>query len=134
MNATNIPRELNRWIGHCLRRIRSAASVHLTSLILRELSGDMPGARHLSGRSRQTEVESLAVLPFFTSSNSPDAEYLADGMTESLINNLAQLTHLRVVARSTVFRHKGRLTIRWTGRELKVDAVLTGNFPAARSW
>jgi eukaryotic-like serine/threonine-protein kinase len=73
------------------------------------------------------EMDALAVLPFENSSGDPDSEYLGDGITESLINSLSQLGRLRVLARSTVFRYKGRkgdpLEL---GRELKVRAVLTG--------
>jgi len=73
------------------------------------------------------EMDAVAVLPFENSSGDPDSEYLSDGITESLINSLSQLGRLRVLARSTVFRFKGRkddpLEL---GRELKVRAVLTG--------
>jgi len=70
---------------------------------------------------------SIAVLPLLNASHDPSAEYLADGITESLINSLSQLPTLRVLARSTVFRYKGLdvdpLDI---GREMNVRAVLTG--------
>jgi len=73
------------------------------------------------------EFDSLAVLPFFTSGSSPDAEYLADGITETLINQFAQLQHLKVIARSTVFRHKQKdVDPIEVGRSLGVSTVLTG--------
>ena len=53
-------------------------------------------------------VDSIAVLPFINSNNDPDIEYLSDGLTETLINKLSQLPQLRVMARSTVFRFKGK--------------------------
>ena len=57
----------------------------------------------------------------------PDREYLSDGMTESIINNLSQLTNLKVIARSSVFRYKGKdLDVQAIGRELNVRAVLVG--------
>jgi TolB-like protein/Tfp pilus assembly protein PilF len=56
----------------------------------------------------QETIESVAVLPFTNDSADPDAEYLSDGITETLINNLSQIWNLRVVARSTVFRYKGK--------------------------
>ena len=57
----------------------------------------------------------------------PDTEYLSDGITESLINNLSQLRTLRVSARSTVFRYKGKdADPRTVGRDLGVRAVLSG--------
>jgi eukaryotic-like serine/threonine-protein kinase len=72
-------------------------------------------------------IGSIAVLPFANASTDPNAEYLSDGITDSLINNLSQLSTLRVVPHSTVFHYKGSgadpLTI---GRDLKVRAVLTG--------
>src|SRR3990167_7945232 len=72
-------------------------------------------------------ITSVAVLPFVNSSGDPETEYLSDGITESLINNLSQLPHLQVMARSTVFRYKGpNVDPLQAGRELKVGAVLTG--------
>ena len=56
----------------------------------------------------QETIESVAVLPFANDSADPDIEYLSDGITETLINNLSQVWNLRVVARSTVFRYKGK--------------------------
>ncbi|HEX3252567.1 MAG TPA: protein kinase [Pyrinomonadaceae bacterium] len=77
--------------------------------------------------------ESLAILPFTYSSSDPqlmansDREYISDGMTESIINNLSQLTNLRVIARSSVFRYKGKdLDVQSIGRELNVRSVLVG--------
>lgn len=73
------------------------------------------------------EIESLAVLPFVNAGGNADAEYLSDGMTESLINSLSQLSNLSVKARSTVFRYKGKdETPQQVGKELAVQAVLTG--------
>ena len=57
----------------------------------------------------------------------PDREYLSDGLTESIINNLSQLANLKVIARSSVFRYKGKdLDVQAIGRELRVRAVLVG--------
>src|SRR6185503_4722613 len=53
-------------------------------------------------------VTSLAVLPFVNASNNPDAEYLSDGISESLINNLSQLPQLKVIARSSSFKFRGK--------------------------
>ncbi len=72
-------------------------------------------------------INSLAVLPFVNDSKDPETEYLSDGMTESLINNLSQLPHLKVMSRISVFHYKGKETdARAVGRELGVQAVLTG--------
>ncbi|MGH9712793.1 MAG: protein kinase domain-containing protein [Candidatus Acidiferrales bacterium] len=72
-------------------------------------------------------IDSLAVLPFENSTRDPEHEYLSDGITGSLINNLATVPKLRVMAQSTVFRYKGRgIDPQAVGRELNVRAVLTG--------
>ncbi len=72
-------------------------------------------------------IDSIAVLPFANSSANPDSEYLSDGITESLINNLSQLPTLRVIARSTVFRYKGQQADpQKIGQDLRVRAVLSG--------
>ena len=72
-------------------------------------------------------IDSLAILPFANASGDPNLEYLSDGITESLINNLSQLSQLRVMARTTVFAYKGRdADPRKVGQQLKVRAVLTG--------
>jgi eukaryotic-like serine/threonine-protein kinase len=78
--------------------------------------------------SRRTgDVDSIAILPFANDTASPDAEYLSDGITESIINSLSQLPNLRVSARSLVFRYKGKdVDPRTAGQELNVRAVLTG--------
>ena len=71
-------------------------------------------------------ADSVAVLPF-TNTGGADAEYLSDGIAESLINNLARIPNLRVVPRSTVFRYKGTdLDPQALGRELQARLLLTG--------
>jgi len=72
-------------------------------------------------------IHSLAVLPFENASGEAEHEYLSDGITGSLINTLATVPKLRVMAQSTVFRYKGRkIDPQAIGRELNVRAVLTG--------
>jgi len=71
-------------------------------------------------------INSLAVLPF--SNNDPRNEYLSDGITESLIENLSRVPNLKVKSRSTVFHYKGRETDpKKLGRELGVHALLSGS-------
>jgi eukaryotic-like serine/threonine-protein kinase len=84
-----------------------------------------------TGALRQPRVSkiigSLAVLPFENVSRDPENEYLSDGIPGSLINILATVPRLRVIAQSTVFRYKGRqIDPQAVGRELNVRAVLTG--------
>jgi serine/threonine protein kinase/tetratricopeptide (TPR) repeat protein len=79
-----------------------------------------------SGRG-SSEVSSIAVLPFANQSGSPDTEYLSDGITESIIDDLSKLPKLAVTARSSVFRYKGRdADPRAVAKDLNVEAVVTG--------
>ena len=82
----------------------------------------------LSGlRSKGEAIDSVAVLPFVNGSGDADGDYLSDGITESLIANLSQVRSLRVTARSTVFRYKGKeIDPQKIGQDLKVGAVLSG--------
>jgi TolB-like protein/Flp pilus assembly protein TadD len=69
----------------------------------------------------------LAVLPFINAGHDPAAEYLSDGITESLINAFSQFPNLRVIPRTSAFRYKDRQSDPIAvGRELNVRAVLTG--------
>lgn len=71
---------------------------------------------------------SLAVLPFTNGSDDAKMEYLANGITESTINNLSQLHQLKVMSRSAVFRYEGSgLDARTVGQELGVAYVLVGH-------
>jgi serine/threonine protein kinase/Tfp pilus assembly protein PilF len=72
-------------------------------------------------------IDSVAVLPFVNASADPNAEYLSDGITESLINSLSQLPHLKVMSRDSAFRYKGKETdAQAVGRELGVRAIFKG--------
>ena len=78
-------------------------------------------------RKTSRAIRSLAVLPFVNENRDPQIEYLSDGITETIINALAEVPKLRIQARSTVFRFKSRLDQpQEIGRELNVQAVLTG--------
>ncbi len=72
-------------------------------------------------------IDSVAVLPFVNASADPNTEYLSDGITESLINSLSQLPHLKVMSRDSAFMFKGKQTdARTVGSALGVRAVLEG--------
>ena len=80
-----------------------------------------------SGAGGDGERMSVAVLPLLNVSGDASAEYLSDGITESIINTLSQLPALRVLARGTVFRYKNLdVDPVSVGREMNVSAVLTG--------
>lgn len=77
--------------------------------------------------SSSQPITSVAILPFVNDSKDPNAEYLSDGITESIINSLSQLPNLKVMSRNAAFRFKGsNLDPVEAGRNLNVGAVLTG--------
>jgi TolB-like protein/tetratricopeptide (TPR) repeat protein len=85
-----------------------------------EASGIIPTA--------QTEVASIAVLPFADMSPGADQEYFADGLSEELLNALVKIRDLRVAARTSSFSFKGKdVTVADIGRELNVGTVLEGS-------
>lgn len=76
---------------------------------------------------RHNAVQSLAILPLTNVSGDPNMDFLSDGITETLINSLSQLSHLRVIARASVFRYKGReIDVKEVGQDLNVDRVVMG--------
>jgi serine/threonine protein kinase/tetratricopeptide (TPR) repeat protein len=80
-----------------------------------------------SGSRNGETIDSVAVLPFVNASADPNTEYLSDGITESLINSLSQLPHLKVMSRDSAFMFKGKQTdARTVGSKLGVRAVLEG--------
>jgi eukaryotic-like serine/threonine-protein kinase len=84
-------------------------------------------AAFLYSRRGRGEISSVAVLPFVNASNDPNTEYLSDGVTESLINNLSQVPTLVVIPRASVFHYKGReVDPQVIARDLKVQGVITG--------
>jgi TolB-like protein/Flp pilus assembly protein TadD len=82
-----------------------------------------------AGTGPRTEIpeKSIAVLPFENATRNTDTEYLSDGISEALINSLTELQQLKVIARSTAFRYKGKqIDPQAVGRELNVQTVLMG--------
>ncbi len=88
----------------------------------------LAGAGYYFWRSHAAgNIDSLAVLPFVNAGGGEDAEWLSDGITESLIHNLFEVPNLKVMSRNVVFRYKGKETdVREAARQLGVRAVLTG--------
>ncbi|HEU4766111.1 MAG TPA: protein kinase [Pyrinomonadaceae bacterium] len=72
-------------------------------------------------------INSVAILPFVNDTKDPNAEYLSDGITESIINSLSRLPNLSVMSRNATFRFKNsNVDAVEAGRHLNVGAVLTG--------
>lgn len=105
---------------------RHKLGVALT-LALLLLAGAVISYYAFFARSNAAPLDSLAILPFTNVSGDPNTEYLSDGLTESIIYNLSQLTRLKVVPPASVSRYKGQAvdteTVR---RDLRVQAIVTG--------
>ncbi len=88
--------------------------------------------RVLAGRHAAESMQSLAVLPLENLSGDPTQDYFADGMTDELITQLAQIGALRVISRSSVmaYRHSSK-PLAQIGRELNVQAVVEGSVVSA---
>jgi serine/threonine protein kinase/Tfp pilus assembly protein PilF len=120
-----IPESLSRIILRCLEKDRKKRWANVEELL--KVLG--------SGEESETETpetsatkKSIAVLPFTDMSPEKDQEYFAEGIAEELINALAHIQGLRVVARTSAFVLKGmNLDIREIGRKLDVRAVLEGS-------
>jgi eukaryotic-like serine/threonine-protein kinase len=128
--ARHVPPELQLVVGRCLEKDPAKRYQRAADLLadLEHFPSELAsGSASLPSRRSTRAITSLAVLPFENAAADPEAEYLSDGITESLINILAQLPKLHVMARSTVFRYKGQaIDPQAVGRELNVRAVLTG--------
>ena len=123
-------------------RATSGADYNLLSRITRHRGGALLGLAALAAvaaavayfaYSRNAErgdsgaIRSIAVLPFTNADGNPDAEYLSDGISESLINSLSQLPGVKVIARSSSFRYRGKeVDPQEVANALGVEAILTG--------
>ena len=136
----DVPPELERIVRKCMEKDRDRRynSCRELAVDLRNLQRDAGSSAATSAivsrktqstrraRSRKT-IDSLAILPLINAGDDPDTEYLSDGITESIINNLSQLPRLRVMASSSVFRYKGKEVVpQIVGQQLGVRGLLTG--------
>jgi TolB-like protein/Flp pilus assembly protein TadD len=125
------PPGLRKVVLRCLakdpgERYQDAGQVH-AALDALEAPRRSPGGRSASRPSPRARVRSLAVLPLEDLSAESGEAFFADGMTDALINTLAQIGALRVISRTSVMRYKGtRLGLPEIARELNVDAIVEG--------
>ncbi len=135
-----VPPKLEELIHKALEKDRDLRYQHASDVLidLKRLKRDTDSGRTAASgsavattalRSLQASktIDSVAVLPFVNASADPDAEYLSDGITESLINSLSRLPNLKVMSRDSAFRFKGKNTdAQKAGRALGVRAVFKG--------
>ena len=113
------PVERNKWVAVMV--VAALVVVAIAIFALLRLSDSR-------SQAASSPIDSIAVLPFENAAQDADAEYLSDGITESLINSLSQLSDLTVMSSSSVFRYKGaKQDVQKVGNELNVRAVLTGS-------
>jgi serine/threonine protein kinase/Flp pilus assembly protein TadD len=101
----------------------------LAALSIFLVAGLSVGAYFLTQSSllSANEIRSVAVMPFVNESGDPDVEYLSDGMTDTLISSLSELPNIKVKARTSVFRYKGKeIDPKAIGRDLGVQAIVNG--------
>ncbi len=84
-------------------------------------------AFYFSNVYRKDKISSIAVLPFVNVGGDASTEYLSDGISESLINSLSRLSGVKVIARNSAFKFKGKDTdLQETAKALGVETILTG--------
>ncbi|MGB0035456.1 MAG: protein kinase [Candidatus Acidiferrales bacterium] len=109
-------------VVHRINRRALAVTVAASLLVI----GAVGLGIYLKG-SRTGRIDSIAVLPLDIRSNDPEADYISDGITESINNSLARLPSLRVIPHSVAFHYKGKaMDFQKIGEALGVQAVLTG--------
>ncbi len=105
----------------------SSSKYLFAAVALIVLLAGVTAAYFLRGKSDSGKINSIAVLPFVNGTADANNEYLSDGLTESLISTLSQLPDLKVMARSTVFKFKGKEDDpQKIGQSLQVSALLMG--------
>jgi serine/threonine protein kinase/tetratricopeptide (TPR) repeat protein len=126
--ATSTPLSA-RSAGARTRWIWGGSALAALGVLAALFAGLNPGWRNqLLGQPGLPRIESLAVLPLENFSGDPDQEYFADGMTEALIGELAQISSLKVISRTSVMRFKAtRKPLPEVARELNVDGVVEGS-------
>jgi serine/threonine protein kinase/TolB-like protein/Tfp pilus assembly protein PilF len=96
-------------------------------LVLAVLAVAIAGLASYFALSGKAAINSVAVLPFVNVTEDPNAEYLSDGISESLIDSLSQLPQLKVIARSSTFKYKGKeFDPEGVAKALGVQAIVTG--------
>jgi len=114
-----------KWMGYTVFGLPALALI-LTAM-------NVGGWRdRMMGRNRPVQIRSIAVLPLENLSGNPQEDYFADGVTEALITELAQIGGLRVISRTSVMVYKGaKKPLPQIARELHVDAIVDGSVQRA---
>ncbi|HEX3233438.1 MAG TPA: protein kinase [Gemmatimonadales bacterium] len=130
-----VPEAVEAAIARALARKpadRFATAAGFSSALADVAGGRSGGGITLVPGPQTTAEASVAVLPFLSLSSDPENEYFSDGMTDEIINALAQIPGLRVTARTSSFMFKGKsVDAREIGERLKVRTLLEGSLRKA---
>jgi serine/threonine protein kinase/Tfp pilus assembly protein PilF len=137
-----VPSELERIVGKCLQKNCDYRYQTVSDLVidLRALKEQLefearlelsapsrPSGSEVKGQRESDVINSIAVLPLLNVSGDPETDYLSDGISESLINKLCQLRQLKVIARTSSFKFRGKeVDPKEAAQTLGVRAILTG--------
>lgn len=110
-------------VGEIKRHKRAALLA--SALIVAAVAGAIVYYKYVGNRSQA--ITSIAVLPFTNASGDANTEYLSDGISEDLIDKLSQLPGLKVIARSSAFKYKGKdFDPQEVANALGVEAIVSG--------
>ncbi len=124
---TRAPAPVASPVPNVIRRL-TLAVVFVLLFLVAVVGYLWPRPGRKSGNPSSTDSASIAVLPFADLSHSKDEEYFSDGLSEELINHLARVPGLKVVARSSAFQFKGKNEdLRLVGQKLGVANILEGS-------
>lgn len=148
MDNIRLPRQLRLALGDRQALVRSAYDVEnyrsrlthaLSTILVRGpadgytaaaelLSERRPGSLKLLKEGQLLDLSRIAVFPFANLGGDPSTEYFSDGLTDELINALAQINDIHVVSRTSVFEFKGKpIDVRTFGERLRATVVLEGS-------
>ncbi|HST09185.1 MAG TPA: winged helix-turn-helix domain-containing protein [Terriglobales bacterium] len=131
-SENSVPAEVETLVPAATSAVKGrTALMSLALLVLASIGSAFWLVRPVSPRASAGEdlqLHSIAVLPLDNLSGDPSQEYFADGMTDELITDLAKLSSLRVISRTSVMRYKGtRKGLPEIAHELNVDAIIEGS-------
>jgi eukaryotic-like serine/threonine-protein kinase len=123
-SPSTVPVSSGEYFASIIKQHKRGAALVLSASLLAIAIGYWFFTRR---SSTVTTIDSIAVMPFENATRDQKTEYLSDGVTESLINSLSQLPHIKVIARNSVFSYKNQTpNLQQVAQRLNVQAVLTG--------
>jgi serine/threonine-protein kinase len=128
--APHVPEDVNRIVARCLEKA-AAARYQTMDEVCRAIdaaSRPEPVSRVLAAPPAHDATPSIAVLPFTNIGGDRENEYFSDGLADEIINGLAKLENLKVIARTSAFAFKDRKEdVRRIGELLGVAHILEGS-------